>query len=164
MNLKVYVETSVISYLTAKPSRSLIVRAHQQVTRDWWSRRNRFHLYVSAAVIEEARRGDAAAAARRGAALQEIAILSASAEAERLAVELLRSAAMPAKAAIDAVHVAIAATHDMDFLLTWNCTHIANAAMREKIDAACHKEGFRPPVICTPLELPVKNERDEEEK
>jgi hypothetical protein len=82
-----------------------------------------------------------------------IPVLSATEPAQALASGLLQAAAMPAKAAIDAVHVAIAAVHGVDFLLTWNCTHIANAAVRGKIEAVCRKAGFRPPVICTPLEL-----------
>ena len=150
---KVYVETSVISYLTSKPSRDLIVAAHQQVTRDWWSRRKRFELFVSDAVLEEAKRGDKAAAARRKVALEGISILSATALAQSLAADFLRTAVMPSNAAIDAVHVAVATTHGMDFLVTWNCTHIANAIVRATIETACRKAGFRPPVICTPLEL-----------
>jgi hypothetical protein len=150
---KVYVETSVISYLTAKPSRDLIVAAHQQVTRDWWLRRKRFELFVSDAVLEEAKRGDKAAAARRKVALGGISVLSATALAQTLANDFLRAAVMPRNAAIDAVHVAIATTHGVDFLVTWNCTHIANAIVREKIETVCRRAGFRPPVICTPLEL-----------
>lgn len=150
---KVYVETSVISYLTAKPSRDLIVAAHQQVTRDWWLRRKRFELFVSDAVLEEAKRGDKAAAARRKVALEGISVLSATALAQTLANDFLRAAVMPSNAAIDAVHVAIATTQGVDFLVTWNCTHIANAIVREKIETVCRKAGFRPPVICTPLEL-----------
>lgn len=151
--LKVYLETSVISYLTALPSRDLVVAAHQQVTQEWWSGRDRFELLVSDAVLEEIARGDHAAARRRLVAVEGIAILSATAPAQSLAKGFLRAAAMPPKAAIDAVHVAIAATHGADFLLTWNCTHIANAAIREKIEAVCRSAGFRSPVICTPLEL-----------
>ena len=156
---KVYVETSIISYLTALPSRDLVLAAHQQVTREWWSRRERFELLVSDAVLVEAARGDGAAAARRLAALAGISVLSATEGAQALARELLQAAAMPGKAAIDAAHVAIAATHGVDLLLTWNCTHIANAVIREKIEGVCRKAGFRPPVICTPLELPAEEDQ-----
>ena len=79
--------------------------------------------------------------------------------ARALARAFLQAAAMPSKAAIDAAHVAIATTHGVDFLVTWNCTHIANAAVREKIEAVCRAAGFRPPVICTPLELQVEEEQ-----
>lgn len=150
---RVYLETSVISYLTALPSRDLIVAAHQQITHEWWSGRYRFDILISDAVLEEIARGDDAAAARRLEAVQGLAILSATSPAQVLARGFLQAAAMPRKAAIDAVHVAIAATHGADFLVTWNCAHIANAAVREKIDAVCRAAGFRPPVICTPLEL-----------
>ncbi len=79
--------------------------------------------------------------------------LAVTPEAQLLASALLNAAALPRNAAIDAVHVAPAAAHGMDFLLTWNCTHIANAVVRPRIEAVCEKQGFRPPVICTPEEL-----------
>lgn len=157
-NPQVYIETSVISYLTALESRDRVLAAHQQVTREWWSRRQRFELFVSDAVIEEAGRGDSEAAARRLAALAGISVLSATEPAQALANALLRAAAMPSKAAIDAAHVAIAATHGVEFLMTWNCTHIANAVVRGKIEAVCRQAGFRPPVICTPLELRLEED------
>ena len=156
---KVYVETSVISYLTALPSRDLLLAAHQQVTREWWSGRDRFDLLVSEAVLEEVGRGDAVAAARRVAAIEGIPVLSATAAAQMLARGFIEAAAMPSKAAIDAAHVAMAATHGVDFLVTWNCTHIANAAVREKIETVCRAAGFRPPVICTPLELQAEEDQ-----
>ena len=156
---RAYVETSVISYLTAQPSRDLVLAAHQEVTREWWSGRERFELLVSEAVLEEIGRGDAAAAARRVAAIDGIAVLAVTGPARALARAFLQAAAMPSKAAIDAAHVAIATTHGVDFLVTWNCTHIANAAVREKIEAVCRAAGFRPPVICTPLELQVEEEQ-----
>ncbi len=156
---KVYVETSVVSYLTALPSRDLVLAAHQQVTREWWTRRERFDLLVSDAVLVEAARGDGAAAARRLAALDGISVLSATEHAQALARQLLDAAAMPRKAAIDAAHVAIAAIHGVEFLLTWNCTHIANAVTRGKIEGVCRQAGFRPPIICTPLELPVEEDQ-----
>jgi hypothetical protein len=105
------------------------------------------------AVLAEARRGDPAAANRRLVAAEGIEILNATQEAESLASALLRAAAMPAKAAIDAVHVALATVHGIDYLLTWNCTHIANAVTRPLIEAVCRGSGFQPPVICTPEEL-----------
>jgi len=156
---RVYVETSIVSYLTAWPSRDLVLAAHQQVTREWWSHRERFELLVSDAVLVEAARGDGAAAARRLAALAGIPALSATERAQALARDLLQAAAMPSKAAIDAAHVAIAATHGVDFLLTWNCTHIANAVTRAKIEGVCRDAGFQPPVICTPLELRAEEDQ-----
>jgi predicted nucleic acid-binding protein len=150
---RVYLETSILSYLTALPSRDLVRAAHQQITLEWWEQRERFSLFVSEAVLAEARRGDPAAASRRMTAAEGIEILSASEEAQSLASALLKAAAMPRKAAIDAVHVALATVHGVDFLLTWNCTHIANAVTRPLIEVVCRDNGFQPPVICTPEEL-----------
>ncbi|WP_044965720.1 type II toxin-antitoxin system VapC family toxin [Sorangium cellulosum] len=153
MKPRVYIETSILSYLTARPSRDLVQAAHQQITIEWWAGRNRFELVVSEAVVAEASRGDPSAAARRLAAAEGLPVLSASIEAQAVARRLLEAAAMPRKAAIDAAHVAIAAVHGVNFLLTWNCTHLANAMMRRHIEAVCRESGFRPPIICTPEEL-----------
>lgn len=153
MKSRVYLETSVVSYLTALPSRDLVQAAHQQVTREWWNRRDRFVLYVSQAVLDEAARGDVEAAARRLTALQGIQALAVTAEVSDLAERFIRENAMPAKAAIDAVHVAVAVVNGMDYLLTWNCTHIANAAIRSKIERICREAELQPTVICTPEEL-----------
>lgn len=153
MKPRVYIETSVLSYLTALPSRDVIQSARQQLTIAWWSRRHDYELFVSDPVLTEAQRGDTAAAGRRLEASSGIAVLSGAEEAEALAAALLAKAAMPPKAVVDAAHVALAAVHGLDFLLTWNCTHIANAAMRPRIEAICRDHGFRPPVICTPDEL-----------
>ena len=153
MKPKVYVETTILSYLTALPSRDLVLAAHQQLTLEWWQSRERFSLFVSEAVLAEAKRGDPAAAARRLQAAGAMAVLSVTGEAQTLASELLKAAALPQKAAIDAVHVAMAAANGMDFLVTWNCAHIANAIMRPRIEAVCDRIGWRTPVICTPEEL-----------
>jgi hypothetical protein len=150
---RVYLETSILSYLTALPSRDLVQAAHQQIILEWWGQRDRFELFVSEAVLAEARRGDPAAAKRRLEAVEGIEILNATQEAEALASALTRTAAMPPKAAIDAAHVALATVHGIDYLLTWNCTHIANAVTRPLIEAVCRGNGFQPPVICTPEEL-----------
>ena len=153
MKSKVYIETTIVSYLVASPSRDVIQSAHQQVTREWWARRSRFDLFVSRPVLAEAGRGDATAAARRLEKLTGIPMLSIGRGTEALANTLLRTGALPPKARIDAVHVAIAATNGMDYLLTWNLRHLANAAIRGKIEDACQRAGVRPPVICTPEEV-----------
>ena len=153
MKPRVNVETSILSYLAALPSRDLVRAAHQQITLEWWEQRGRFDLFVSEAVLAEARRGDPAAANRRMVAAEGIEILNATKEAEILPVALLKAAAMPAKAAIDAAHVALATVHGIDYLLTWNCAHIANAVTRPLMEAVCRGNGFQPPVICTPEEL-----------
>lgn len=153
-NPKVYVETTVVSYLTAQPSRDIVLAAHQQITREWWQRRDRFELFVSEAVLREAAGGDPAAAAQRLAALQGIAVLDVSpAAVGDLARRLVSATAVPERAVVDAVHIAVAAVNGMDYLLTWNCAHIANAATRGKIERECRGAGYAPPVICTPEEL-----------
>lgn len=153
MKRKVYLETTISSYLTALPTRDLVRAAHQQITTEWWQGRDRFDLFVSEAVLQEAGAGDPGASARRLTALQGIRILAVTAEVASLARRLVSGGAVPAKAAVDAVHIAAAAVNGMDFLLTWNCTHIANAATRGKIEGVCRAAGVVPPVICTPEEL-----------
>jgi hypothetical protein len=150
---KVYVETSVVSYLTGSPSRDLIIAAHQQITREWWQGSKRFDLYVSQIVFEEAGGGKPEAAASRLRALEGASILELTPECRDLAKKLLTQGPIPRKASLDALHIAIAVIHGMDFLVTWNCAHIANAAIRMMIEAVCRSLGYEPPVICTPEEL-----------
>ena len=151
---KVYVETTIPSLLTARLSRDILIAGQQQATRDWWQeRRGHYKLHVSGLVLIECRRGDADAAQARESALDGCDILEFSAVAEELARTILASKLIPAKASADAAHIAIAAVHGMDFLLTWNCRHIANAAIVEKVRDVCSKSGFQAPVICTPFEL-----------
>ncbi len=120
---------------------------------EWWTRRERFDLFVSRPVLAEASRGDAAAAARRLETLAGIPVLTVRRGVAAFANTLLRTRTLPPKARLDAVHVGIAAVNGMDYLLTWNCRHLANAAIRGKIEAACRQAGMRPPSICTPEEL-----------
>ena len=151
---RVYLETTVISYLTARPSRNLRVVAHQEITADWWTRRRmRFDLYISRLVIDEASAGDVEAAAGRLVTLEGIPRLEFTESASILAANLVAEAAIPREAIEDALHVAVAAAHGMDYLLTWNCRHIANATMRNRIADVCAASGFDAPVICTPEEL-----------
>jgi predicted nucleic acid-binding protein len=153
MKPSVYLETSVISYLTARPTRDLVRTAHQQITREWWAKRDAFDLYVSQYVLDEAAAGDAGAAALRLEALRDVPLLELTEDVTTLGDRLLRAAALPAKARIDALHIAAAAVNGLDYLLTWNCTHIANATMRLKIESICRSLDIEPPIICTPLEL-----------
>jgi predicted nucleic acid-binding protein len=150
----IYVETSIISYLAARPSRDLITAAHQQVTHAWWQeRRSEFDLYVSQVVIDEAAAGDPEAAMRRAELLAELPLLDIAPDAVELAAALSERVPLPPRAAADAAHIAIAAYHGIDFLLTWNSAHIANAELRPRIEEVCRQRGFRPPVLCTPDEL-----------
>ena len=154
MKPKVYLETSVISYLTARPSRDVVAAACQQMTRDWWEkRRSNFALYVSELVLTEAKVGDAEMARKRLAFVAGLPELDVTAEAEWLAKQFITKGPLPAKAAADALHIAVATVHSVDYLLTWNCRHIANAQMMPKIKAVCDSAGFKCPYICTPPEL-----------
>jgi hypothetical protein len=134
MKPKVYVETSIVSYVAARPSRDLIVAAHQQITHEWWDvRRAHYDLYVSQIVVREARAGDPSAAARRMQVLQDMPLLDVTAQAALLAEQFILAHCLPQTAAEDALHIALAAIHSLEYLLTWNCTHIANATMRPNI-------------------------------
>ncbi len=154
MKSKVYIETSVISYFAARPSRDIIIAANQQATQEWWaSRKNDFDIYIYQLVIQEAGSGDEEAAASRLEALDDFPLPDILGEAIQLAEKPIEEKAIPEKASEDALHIAIAAVHGMEYLLTWNFKHIANAAMRANVELVCRLNGYEPPVICTPLEL-----------
>ena len=154
MSARVYVETSIVSYLSARTSRDVVIAAHQQITRRWWRGRRNYSLLVSQVVLDEAAVGDPGARARRLRALRGIPILPLTDQATQLAGDLVRRGALPKKAIVDALHIAIAAAHQVDYLLTWNCKHIANATTRGTIETICRSAGANPPIICTPEELP----------
>jgi predicted nucleic acid-binding protein len=157
MKPRVYVETTIPSYLTAWPSNNLLRAAHQQVTREWWDRRDAFDLYISQLVVIECQAGDPKAATERLAALTGLPILDQPPEVAALAEGLIRDVPLPPRAEADAVHIATAAVHGIQYLLTWNCTHIANATLRPRIEQACRAAGYEPPLICTPQELPPED-------
>jgi len=150
----VYIETSIVSYLTARPSPSLFTAACQLITVDWWEKRRRgFDLFTSEVVILEARSGDPDAVARRLEVLHGIAELILTDRAKELARILLTQRAIPAKAQADALHVAAAAAHGMDYLPTWNCRHINNPEIKPAIRRVCQSAGIACPEICTPIEI-----------
>jgi hypothetical protein len=153
MKSRVYIETTIPSYLTAWPSRDLVRAAHQQITQEWWHKRLSFDLYVSRLVIQECEAGDPLAAEARLAVLVGIPLLEQLDAVAELAEDLLKGVPLPPKAAADALHIASAAVHGMHYLLTWNCTHIANATLRAMIESVCREHGYEPPLICTPEEL-----------
>lgn len=158
---KVYIETSIISYLTARPSSNLIAAAWQKETIDWWEKQSiRFSLCISDVVIEEAGRGDRNAAERRLAELFGIEILPLTDDVVALSKAIVQEGGVPQKAIDDALHIAIAAVHDVDYLLTWNCQHIDNAEMKPKIRKICRDYGFNCPEIATPIELMGATEDD----
>lgn len=150
----VYVETSVISYLVAKPARDIVIAGRQQVTRDWWDiARREYRLVVSDVVIREAQAGNPDMARTRLLALDELDVVRTSPPAERLARQLIDVGAIPSKAVADAVHVATAVASGVDYLVSWNFRHITGAAARNRIEVACVRAGFVPVNLCTPDQL-----------
>ena len=150
----VYLETSFISYLIARPSRDVIVAGHQQTTQDWWAnRRSEFECTVSQVVIDEASAGDSAEAQKRLEIIAGLPELEITPDAEALADAIMASGVLPPQVARDAAHVAVAAVHAVDYLLTWNCKHLANVQISRRIALVCEKAGHRMPIICTPEEL-----------
>lgn len=161
MKPKVYIETTIPSYIAARPSRDLIVAGNQELTHEWWDeRRSSFDLYISQFVLDEAEVGDPDAVKRRMEILADLNELEITNEAESLTEKLLNEGVIPRKAATDAAHIAIAAVNGMDFLLTWNCKHIANARMLKKIYLVCEVAGHSCPLVCTPAELMEEDESE----
>jgi predicted nucleic acid-binding protein len=151
---KVYIETSIFSYLAAKRSANLVAAAWQNITFEWWEiRRHCFECFISQLVMREAMRGDPAAAALRFAFIENVPQLEITNDTVRLAEKILRAHVLPKKATDDALHIAIAAIHGMDYLLTWNCRHINNAEIKPGIRDFIFSKGLRCPEICTPEEL-----------
>ncbi|MBP7983569.1 MAG: type II toxin-antitoxin system VapC family toxin [Chromatiaceae bacterium] len=153
MKPKVYVETSIPSYLTAWRSRDIVIAGNQETTKEWWDRRDDFELFISEFVLVEVASGAPEAAERRLTVLNGIPEIEITAEVELIAQRLLAQASLPSRARVDALHIAIATLGGMDYLLTWNCAHIANPAFRGRIETVIRSFGYEPPIICTPLEL-----------
>ncbi len=154
MSETVYIETSILGYLTARSTKNLILAANVEVTRDWWENyRGAFDLYVSQIVLDEAALGDSEIAAKRLEILQDIALLEPKETALELVIKFLERSNLPDKAANDAAHIALATVHGIDYLLTWNCKHIANAQIQKKLKEICADFGYELPTICTPYEL-----------
>ncbi|WP_159791017.1 type II toxin-antitoxin system VapC family toxin [Sodalinema gerasimenkoae] len=154
MSETIYIETSILGYLTARPSRDLVVAANIQITREWWdTRRHSFQLYTSQAVVEETSQGDADMAAQRLEIIRDFILLDLDQSVLNLAEQFLERSSLPAKADIDAIHIAAATIHNMDYLLTWNCKHIANAQIQRKLAEISLDFGYELPILCTPYEL-----------
>jgi predicted nucleic acid-binding protein len=154
MSRRIYVETSIVSYFTSRPSNDLIKSACQQITKSWWeSGRTTSLAYISPYVVEEAAMGDPEAASERLKVLREFPVLPIALEIPDLAEFLLLGGGLPAKARIDALHIACAAYHEIDILLTWNCAHIANPARLPVMRGLCAAKGYRLPEMVTPFEL-----------
>ena len=150
----VYLETTFISYVVARPSRDVIVAGHQQTTQDWWAnRRSQFECSVSQVVIDEASLGDPAEVQKRLAIIGGLPTLEVTEDAEALTQAIMAAGILPPHAFPDAAHVAVSAVHAVDYLLTWNCKHLANAQIARKIAVVCEKLSHPMPIICTPEEL-----------
>jgi predicted nucleic acid-binding protein len=150
----VYLETSFVSLLVGNPSRDLVTAANQQTTRDWWRlRRHDFLCVASAEVVREASRGDAQEIRKRLEILRDLPMLPVAADTDSLMLALLATQALPARAQADAAHLAIAAAAKTNYLLTWNCRHLANAQILGRLEAEAERLGWKLPKVCTPLEL-----------
>ena len=150
----VYIESSVISYITSRPSRDIVTSARQAISVEWWEAyKHSFELFVSELVLEEIGSGDSRAASTRLAIIEGIPVLVATPNALTLAKSLIVENAIPASSMEDALHISIAAVQGVDFLLTWNFKHINNANTRDKITQVINRSNFRSPVLCSPEEL-----------
>lgn len=154
MKQKVYIETSVISYLTALPSRDIVIAGHQQTTYEWWNNsKPNFDSYISQFVIYEISAGDKLASLRRLDVIRDLKELQVNHEIEKLGNIYLKSFNIPEKSKLDAFHLAVAVWYNIDYLLSWNCKHIANAVVNRKLIEINNKMGLNSPILCTPLEL-----------
>ncbi|AFZ51870.1 type II toxin-antitoxin system VapC family toxin [Dactylococcopsis salina] len=154
MSESVYIETSILGHLTARPTDNLILAANMKVTQDWWNEhRHSFTLYASEIVADEATKGDATIAAKRLELLQPLMFLQLTEEAFELSQAFLKQSNLPEKALIDSLHMALATIYGLNYLLTWNCKHMANAQLQRKLSEISWKLGYVLPVICTPYEL-----------
>jgi len=151
---RVYIETSIVSYLAARPSANLVTRARQKITRDWWQeQRDFFDLYASQFVLDEAGDGDPDAARARLRVLATLPGVPLTAQAVAQAREIVDEGLLPPNAGGDAMHLALATVHNMNVLLTWNCRHLANAVILGVIGRFMRIKGYEVPVVCTPDEL-----------
>lgn len=154
MKETVYLETSVLSYYTARPSRDVVVIAHQEITRQWWEKAlNEYEIFISQAVIDEASDGDPGASEERLKAMRDFQYLEINSKVGEMTEIYIAELKIPPKAVGDAVHIAIASIHEIDYLVTWNCSHIANGVIIKKLAEINTNYGVHTPVLCTPEEL-----------
>ena len=158
----VYVETTIPSYLASRPSSQPSIAVDQQATREWWDQeRMRFRLFTSAFTFDECSRGDTSAAERRLSYLAEIPELSVPEDLNLLEDDIIRLFQLPKKAFTDASHLALAIVHRMDYLLTWNCTHLANAVLQKELVEYCNYHDLHIPIVCTPETLIPRHEQSD---
>ena len=149
-----YLDTSIIGYLTIRPSTNLITASNSVITQNWWdTRRENFTLYISEVVLEELARGDQEIATKRLDLISELPLLALNEAVEELAQQFLTKSNLPPKASDDALHIALATVYKVDYLLTWNCKHIANAQIQKKLSQISIESGYELPTICTPYEI-----------
>lgn len=159
--MRIYIESTIPSYIAARPARDLLQAARQQITRDWWDfRRNLHELFSSQIVIDEISSGEEEMAKKRIQLVNQLTLLELVDEAQELTKQILSAGVLPISADRDAAHIALATVHEMDILLTWNCRHIANAFIQGRLRKFAEKAGFNLPVICTPEELGDRDETD----
>ncbi len=152
--LRIYIESTVPSYVVARPARDLLQAARQQLTRDWWdTERVKHDLFISQVVLDEIASGETEMARQRLDLVAPITSLDLTDDANALTKDILRSGLLPSTADRDAAHIALATVHEMDILLSWNCRHIANAAIQARLRRLVEAAGYELPVICTPEEL-----------
>lgn len=154
MKESLYLETTVVSYYTARPTRDIIVLAHQEITREWWPQAiKRFDIFISEVVIEEASMGDLEAAKKRMEEIENFPHLELNDKVEKIAKVYMESLEIPEKSFRDAAHLSAASVHNMDYLVTWNCTHLANGEVIKRLMTINGSLGIHTPIICTPEEL-----------
>ena len=150
---KIYIETSVVSYLTARPSQNIIIAGHQIVTKDFWDKLDISHTFISELVLQEAGQGDAQASQMRLEAIDQLKELEIDEECKKLAKILLEKKVIPNEFPEDALHIAVASVHNMDAIVTWNFKHINNPVTRKKIKTIITEEGYNSPELCSPEEF-----------
>ena len=154
MKKRLYIETTVVSYLTAKPSRDIIIAGHQGATRDIWPELSvKFETYVSALVFEEARKGDRNQAQLRVAAIESFPLLDIDDDARILAETIIAKKGIPSQYPEDALHIAVAAVNGIEIVVTWNFAHLNNPFIRKILRRIIEDEGYECPEICSPEEL-----------
>ena len=150
----VYIETTILGHIAGRVHPDPFVADRQRVTCDWWrDHAPAYDVFISQLVLEECSEGDPSAAAERLEVVKDLDLLQSTDEVDDLADALIAEKAVPASEPRDAFHIAIAAVNGVDYLLTWNYKHIANATLRSRIEQVCRDAGFEPPIICTPDEL-----------
>jgi predicted nucleic acid-binding protein len=149
-----YIETSIVSYLAADPSRHPVTLRNQRLTHEWWNtRRHDYALFTSDIVLKESARGDAGVSAKRLALLTPMELLPEREQVTLLADDILSRLRLPERAIADALHIAYAAAYGIRYLATWNCTHIANPKLQPRLEQACRLRGLDLPILCTPRRL-----------